>query len=92
MRGMANDSPELPPEHWEALRKRDETVLAGLRKALAPLESGKVRLKSGGTVLHDVTDERTEYLRKSIKFYESRLVARKERTKKARTSPQRPFR
>lgn len=71
---MANPLPPgLPLGFWRDYRKRYETEILQLEKELAPLESGEMRLRSGGTdgIMRDVTSHWIGHLRKTIKNYQA---------------------
>lgn len=77
---MANPLPSgLPPGFWEDYRKRIESDIAEVKRDLAPLESGKMQLRSAGTngVMRDVTADWIAHFRRTIKNYEAMLDALK---------------
>ena len=77
---MANPLPPgLPPGFWEDYRKRIESDITDAKRDLAPLESGEMRLRSGGTdgVMRDVTTHWIGHFKRVIKNYEAILDALK---------------
>jgi hypothetical protein len=75
---MANPLPPgLPPGFWDDYRERYETEIEALRKELAPLQSGDLRLRSGGTdgIMRDVTEHWITHLRHTIKNYQAMVDA-----------------
>jgi hypothetical protein len=77
---MANPLPPgLPPGFWDDYRKRIEADIAEAKRDLAPLESGEMHLRSGGTngVMRDVTAHWIAHFRRVIKNYETILAALK---------------
>jgi hypothetical protein len=69
--------PGIPPSFWEEYRKRIEADIADVRRDLAPLEAGEMRLGSrqGGEPWRDVTGEWIEHHKRTIATYEAILAA-----------------
>jgi hypothetical protein len=73
--------PGIPPEFWDDYRKRYEAELEQIRKDLAPLESGEMRLgtRTGDGPWRDITQVRIADHKRTIAKYEAILTALKNR-------------
>jgi hypothetical protein len=75
---MANPlPPDIPPSFWDDYRKRIEADLAQVRKDLAHLESGEMRLgerKVDGP-WRDITEQWIKHYKHTIGTFEAMLAA-----------------